>query len=143
MKLLCAGGRNLSLNRNGWAYLDELHAKYKFTELINGMATGIDKSAREWAASHNIPIKEFPAQWNDIDKKGAVIKINKYGRKYNARAGHDRNEEMLAYTTYDDLIVVFPGGPGSKYMLKIALEVDANVLNLMDRKELVYESKPY
>lgn len=140
MKLLVAGGRNNYINKKGFEILDDLHSKHGFTELVNGMASGIDSSAREWAKANKIPIKEFPAQWDKLDAPGAIIKVNKFGRQYNANAGFDRNFDMLKYTweDCDGLIVVFPGGPGSYQMLKISLDIDANVLDLMDRKELVY-----
>ena len=139
MRLLVAGGRDKYISNKGYQALNRLYEEHSFTELVNGMASGIDKCARNWAITHNIPIKEFPAKWDRIDRLNAVVKVNKYGKKYNARAGLDRNYDMLMYTwqDYNGLIIVFPGGRGSEHMLKISLDIDANVLNWMNRVEYV------
>ena len=39
-------------------------------------------------------IEKHYAKWSDISVPNAVVKTNKYG-KYNAMAGHNRNQEML------------------------------------------------
>ncbi len=36
----------------------------------------------------------FEAKWDDLNAEGCVVKINGWGKSYNARAGFDRNEEM-------------------------------------------------
>ena len=136
MKLLVAGGRNKRLNEKGYEYLDELHAKYKFEELVNGCAGGIDLCAKEWADCNNIPVRRFPAKWKDIEVIPCVIGENKYG-KYNKLAGLNRNTAMSLYCNPDDICVVFPGNSGSINMLKTATERGMKVINLTYREDLI------
>lgn len=122
MRLLVAGGRNLSINCTGLVFLDKLHEEYNFTELVNGMATGIDKCARRWAFLKGIKVANFPADWKKLGKS----------------AGPRRNEQMLDYMDTDDIVVVFSGGSGSQHMLKISLQSKfVKVIDLMDRKDLI------
>jgi hypothetical protein len=139
MKILISGGRDDYLNKKGYQYLNQLHEQYDFTEIVNGMATGIDKCARIWAEKHNIPVKPFPAKWNDLKNVPKMfIKTNKYGKEYNAKAGTDRNKYMLDYLDEGDLVVVMPGGAGSTHMLWIANgRDDVVVINLMEREDLI------
>lgn len=140
MKLLISGGRDFYIKSIGLEYLDELHKENNFTELVNGMATGIDCSARVWATENNIPVKEFPAQWNKLEGVNAYcIKTNKLGKKYNAKAGLDRNIAMLNYLEEGDMVIVFPGGAGSTHCLLNAYKrPHLNVINLMEDNHLIY-----
>jgi hypothetical protein len=36
----------------------------------------------------------FPPKWDDINIPNALIKYNKWGKPYNARAGFDRNTDI-------------------------------------------------
>ena len=58
-----------------------------------------------------IPIKPFPAKWDDLEAPGAVIRVNSWGKKYNAKAGIDRNAEMIEEA---DAVALFPGGKGTR-----------------------------
>ena len=136
MKLLCAGGRDKYLNNKGYQELDRLHEQYNFTELVNGMAPGIDKCAYNWAKIHNIPIKEFPAKWKDLSVMILLIKEGKYG-KYNALAGINRNNAMALYCDITDICVCFCGSSGTESMLNIATERGMKVIDFMDRKDLI------
>lgn len=141
MKLLVAGGRDKTLNDKGFEYLDRLHAQFEFTELVNGMATGIDASARQWANNNSIPIKEFPARWGDTkDVPKQFIKINRYGRKYNSKAGPDRNKDMVIDLQTDSppgVVVVFPGGDGTRNLYETAKDFDLLVYDMRKNEELL------
>jgi len=85
----------------------------KITEVVCGMARGVDLLGKRWADENKVPVKEFPADWN------------KYGRS----AGMIRNEEMATYA--DALILVWDGkSRGSKNMLKMAKKYDLNILEI-------------
>ena len=72
-------------------------------EIVSGKAKGVDAAGESWARANNVPIKEFPADW---DTHGKV-------------AGPIRNGEMAAYA--DALILVWDGqSRGSASMLKQA-----------------------
>ena len=66
-----------------------------------------------------IPKECDVAKWDDLTAPGAVIKTNRKGEKYNAKAGHERNVLMSLNT---DAAVIFWDGqsPGSKDMIEIA-----------------------
>lgn len=103
MKVLVCGGRNFSKLGLAWRALDQLHAEYSFTLVIDGKASGADSIAHKWALHNNIPTEREPADWA------------KYGRS----AGRIRNGLMI--TKYEpELIVAFPGGPGTDNMIKQA-----------------------
>lgn len=109
MKLIIAGSRNL-LNEGGY-WFDELdqfreklryNSKKEITEVVCGMAKGADTIGKEWAEKHNIPVKEFPADWE----------------KYGKAAGPIRNKQMADYA--DTAIVIYNPdvSKGSKNMVE-------------------------
>jgi hypothetical protein len=76
-------------------------------ELVCGMADGVDTTAYYFAKMARIPIKEFPAPWDDLEMPGARIVTRKDGSKYNANAGPIRNQWMADYA--DALIAIWDG----------------------------------
>lgn len=89
MKVIIAGSRNL----NDYALLTQAMKRCGFnvTEVVCGMATGIDTLGERWALAHNIPIKEMPANWNRDGKA----------------AGPIRNREMAKYA--DAAVIIWDG----------------------------------
>lgn len=86
--------------------------------IVSGKAAGADTLGEKYAKERGYSIKEFPADWNNFDEP-SVIKINKYGKKYNALAGHNRNEKMAEYA--DGLIAYYTdGSKGTKNMIEKA-----------------------
>jgi hypothetical protein len=58
----------------------------------------------------------FSAEWRDITAPGAVIKVTKQGRRYNAMAGFARNQKMADYA--EALVAVWDGrSSGTRDML--------------------------
>lgn len=117
MKVLVCGGRNYGVSRYGTSkestraraeqdalnlYLDEMHAKTRFTLLIHGDAEGADTLAGLWARSNGVQEVACPANW-------AV-----HGNK----AGTIRNLAMLSLAP--DVVIAFPGGRGTAHMVRIA-----------------------
>lgn len=106
MKVIIAG------SREGVSYLDTLRAIKAFierhgeiSEVVSGTARGADQYGEAWARSCGIPVKRFPANWDEEGKQ----------------AGYRRNVRMALYA--DGCIVVHNGfSRGSKHMLKIAQE---------------------
>lgn len=72
-------------------------------EIVSGTARGADKLGEQYALEYNLPIKQFPADWNTHGKK----------------AGYLRNVEMAKYA---DACIVFWDGEskGTKHMIDIA-----------------------
>ncbi len=107
MKVVIAGGRDIK------NYLYVLKAmetviknqKWEITEVVSGMARGIDTFALRWAFENQIDIKKFPADWNKLGKA----------------AGFIRNKEMAQYA--DACVVIWDGkSRGSGNMIKNAKE---------------------
>lgn len=97
---------------------------FNITEVISGKAPdGVDALGERYAKENNIPVKPFPADWKNIHRPGAVIRTNRFGKKYDAAAGHIRNEEMARYAASRKgcCIVIHDGvSPGSKDMRELA-----------------------
>ena len=124
-KIIVAGGRDLI------AHVEESEAERllinAFIELgysntnqifiIEGGALGADRVGRDFAIKYKVPYKTYDAEWENLSAKGAVIKTNNYGKRYNAKAGFDRNQKMADVA--DELILFWDGrSKGSKDMLK-------------------------
>lgn len=101
MKLIIAGGRDHNLSQEDFDYLDEIHRVRGVTEVVCGMANGVDMDGYEWAKKNKIPVKEFPADW----------------AKYGKSAGPIRNREMAKYA---DALFAFSGGRGTDNMINEA-----------------------
>ena len=101
MKVIIAGSRTI---QNYNLVLNAIKASgFKITEVVSGGAGGVDSMGETWAYAHNVPIKQFPTDWN----------------KYGKSAGYRRNEQMAEYA--DALILVWDGqSKGSAHMLKLS-----------------------
>jgi predicted Rossmann-fold nucleotide-binding protein len=115
MKTIICGGRNNHLTDDDKEYLKTVG----ITHVISGGASGIDTDAIVWALENHIPYTEMKANWENVDRPGAVVKTRKNGRKYDVTAGFKRNEEMAEIA---DACVVFPGGNGTKHMKQTAIK---------------------
>lgn len=73
---------------------------FKVTEVVCGMATGVDRMGETWATANNIPVKAMPADWY----------------RYGKAAGPIRNRAMAEYA--DAAVVVWDGkSAGSRNMI--------------------------
>lgn len=106
-------------------------------EIISGMAKGADTLAVRFANKYNLALKEFPADWNNLNVLPCKVITNSYG-SYNALAGHKRNRDMAVYASSDDafgVLVLFWDGKskGSKNMksqaVAFGLEIYENIIN--------------
>lgn len=101
-----------------WQALDNLG----ITELAHGGAKGADTLAGEWAVAKQIPVKVYPADWNNPAYQrtlpgGRVVKW----------AGNVRNQEMMDDFN-PDAVVAFPGGTGTADMRRRAQAADVAVI---------------
>ena len=73
-----------------------------YVALYHGMAEGVDSVADAYAFERRIRVRQFPADWSP----------KKQGERYDATAGHKRNEFMIrtalknAYGKNDEQVVV-------------------------------------
>jgi hypothetical protein len=101
MKLIIAGGRNIHDYSLVLSALAE--SQFQPTEIVSGMALGVDTLAIQYAAENNLPLKEFHADWN----------------QYKRAAGPIRNRQMAEYG--DALIAIWDGeSRGTKNMIEEA-----------------------
>jgi hypothetical protein len=103
LRVLVCGGRNYHDQEHVWTTLSELNAKQPIGLLIHGAATGADRMAQAWALSRLIPDREFDANWP----------------KYGGAAGAIRNQQVIDEGK-PDLVVAFPGGPGTADLVQRA-----------------------
>ena len=106
MKTIIAGSRNLYPNIQ--KIVDQ--STFKITTLVCGMARGVDLQGYDWAKKNQIPILEFPADWNT----------------YGKRAGYVRNEVMARNA--DALIAIWDGySKGTKHMIDLAKKYNLKI----------------
>lgn len=102
MKTIIAGSRTVTYNDVITALLN-CDFTDKISEIVSGTANGADKHGETIAKEYDIPIKQFPAQWD----------------KFGKSAGYKRNEEMANYA--DACICIWDGvSKGTQHMINIA-----------------------
>ena len=99
MKLIIAGSRDINIESNE---LEKIISKYynieDITEIVCGMAKGVDISGYKWAKLKKIDVKEFKPDWS-IGKVAGIL----------------RNKDMGDYA--DEAIVIYNGSKGSQHMI--------------------------
>lgn len=107
MKIIIAGSRDYEDWKTAFEYIQKAPFISEITELVCGMAAGVDTIGMYFAFDYNIPIKRFPANWH----------------KLGAAAGPIRNKEMAEYA--DAAIIIMNNySPGSMNMLKNMKELN-------------------
>lgn len=99
MKTIIAGTRTF----NDYAKLSMICKNINITEVVSGTARGADKLGEQYATEKQIPIKQFPPDWD----------------KYGKSAGPVRNEQMAKYA---ECLVAFWDGKsaGTENMIETA-----------------------
>lgn len=117
MKLLVFGGRGYREPLIVFSALSHIDDRFGIKALIQGGATGADAMAFKWGERILGRKRCFTenADWKDLSHHDAVIVSDRWGRKYDRRAGMRRNALMLK--KYDPSHgLQFPGGPGTRGM---------------------------
>ena len=110
IRLIVAGSRKFQDEYVFERYLLAYLAEYDEITIITGMARGPDIMAYDYAQYHEIPVLEFPADWD----------------KYGKSAGYIRNAEMLKTATH--LLAFWDGSSkGTKNMIDIAIKAGLDV----------------
>lgn len=121
-RILVCGGRDFSDVDLVYAELDRAHVREPVSHIIHGAATGADSIAKAWADERGVTPLPFPADWENLTHPDAVIRTGRNGRKYDARAGHRRNQKMLDEGR-PTRVIAFEGGDGTADMVKRAKRV--------------------
>ena len=108
MKTIIAGSRTiLDLKAVEQAVRE---SGFTITEVVSGCSKGVDTLGEIWANNKKVPVKRFPAKWEELGRK----------------AGPLRNLEMAAYA--DALIAVWDGtSRGTKHMIDHAQHLNVFV----------------
>lgn len=112
-RVIVCGGRSYRNQSRLWRVLDAYHARFGIEFLIQGSADGADYLAWQWAEDRNVPVGSYPARWDEHGKA----------------AGPIRNREMLTEGK-PDVVLAFPGGPGSRNMVAQAENAGVKVYKI-------------
>ncbi len=139
MKIAVVGSRKFKDEEFIYDKLSKYFTHYSHEDvLISGGARGVDTIAEEfldrWLTSIIVyydfnweefkPTKQiFEAKWDDLSQPGAIIKTNRYGKKYDARAGFRRNK--LIINEADKVIAFWNGSStGTKHSIDLAIKAN-------------------
>lgn len=115
-RVLVCGGRNYADSIHVCDVLGQYHAACPIFLLIQGGANGADFHAKNWAHSAKVECVTVPAEW-DV---------------YGHRAGPIRNQKMI--DDYGpDVVIAFPGGHGTRDMLRRARSAGVPVIEIQPR----------
>lgn len=109
--------------------LDGLRKEFGNFVLIHGGAKGADALAAAWGDTYALRVLPFPADWSNVARPGAVIKIDRLGRKYDVLAGHVRNQRMVDEGK-PDIVVAFEGGTGTADMVSRARKAGIFIMEI-------------
>ena len=123
MILLVCGGREYSDRTAVRRTLNCIHRKFDIELLIHGMCTGADTLADEWAVANLVPTLRVPI--------------------CHGEDGFARNERMfdLGVKRGLKMVLAFPGGNGTRHMVKTAHA--GGVLAAPHRDVLEYEQRSF
>ena len=76
MKVIIAGGRDF----NDFAYLEQVCLDFEISEVVCGCAKGADTLGSLYGVKHNIPVREFPADWFKYGKKAGIMRNTTMGK---------------------------------------------------------------
>ncbi len=123
MKTIIAGSRGIKFPKLIEVCIEE--SNIPITEVVCGMAPGVDMLGYEWALKHGVRIRKFPADWT------------KHGRA----AGPIRNISMAEYA--DALIAVWDGkSKGTKQMIGSMDAAEKNVRLFRDEVHFLLPTNP-
>ena len=108
MKTIIAGSRDGGTA--GHVHKAIIEAPWDISTVVSGTARGADQLGEQWADMFDIPVDQYPAQWDVFGKS----------------AGYVRNETMARNA--EALIAVWDGkSRGTKHMIDLAYKYNRKV----------------
>ena len=75
--------------------LDQINNISPISEIVSGGAKGTDSLSEIWASLNDVKMTIYLPEWDKLDNSDSIVKINKYGNKYDAMAGMRRNKFIV------------------------------------------------
>lgn len=126
-RVIVAGSRTFDDYELLKTKLDKILKNKTNIVIVSGTCRGTDRLGERYGEEKGYHVDRYPAKWDDLDVPGAVIKINKFGKKYNILSGNFRNKLMSENA---DALVAFWNGkiPSGTYdMIQIAKDKGLSV----------------
>lgn len=117
MKVIIAGSRHMPFSMYPLIQQAVDKSGFNITEVVCGMARGADMFGAKWAYENKIPVKKFPANWDEHGKA----------------AGYIRNAEMAQYA---DAAIIFIWGGSSG-----SVDMDRKMRSLKKPSFVVYNGE--
>jgi hypothetical protein len=109
MRCIIAGSRDFTDQRLVDEAMETCGFASEVTEVVCGMARGVDTLGLRWANRRGLAVARYPANWD----------------RWGKRAGLVRNEEMARNA---EALVAIPGeGPGTKHMITMAWRYELRI----------------
>jgi hypothetical protein len=112
-RVLVCGGRDYADKARVYAVLDKFHAEAGIDLIIEGGARGADQWGEFWAVERDVPFDRYEADWE----------------AFGSFAGPKRNKAMLDEGN-PDLVIAFPGGAGTRNMIRQARKAGVEVVEI-------------
>lgn len=135
MKVIIAGSRSITNQKVVDMAMEKISEKLPYiSEIISGTAQGVDTLGENWGNTNSKKVLRFPAEWDNIENiPESQIKYTKYGKPYNPKAGHDRNQLMCDEA--DVLVLIWDGDSGGSWdMLKRAKQKGIPIFEFNSKK---------
>lgn len=100
-------------------YLNSYHSHDPITHVIEGGATGADRTGQSWAIANGIDFDTYEAQW-----------------KINGNAAGAMRNVVMAVDGKPDVVIAFPGGRGTAHMIETAKSLKIPVIEVMFKSNL-------
>lgn len=72
MRVIIAGSRDYDDWETAYEYIKK--SRFVITEVVNGMARGVDKIGLYYAIDNKLPVKNFPADWDNLGVAAGPIR---------------------------------------------------------------------
>ena len=110
--VIIAGSRNITDYAKVETAVRQYELENEVAEIVSGNARGVDSLGERYALENNIPLRTFPAQWEEYKEAED---------KNVGQAGPDRNKDMAEVG--DVLLAYWDGeSSGTKNMIETAKE---------------------